>query len=65
MVKQAIPPEAQAEPLEFACALYNDGDLVLINAGADGDVDVTIPKAQAITLVRYLMSFAHEDATAS
>lgn len=61
MAQKATPPEEQAEPLEFACALYNDGDLVLINAGEGGDVDITIPKAQANTLVRYLMSFAHEE----
>ena len=57
-------PEEQAEDT-FACALYNDGDLVLINAGTDGDVNIKIPKAQANTLVRYLMSFAHEDEAAA
>jgi hypothetical protein len=57
-------PELEPETgdLPFACALYSDGDLVLLNAGSDGDVDITLPKAQASALVRYLMSFAHEEA---
>jgi hypothetical protein len=54
--------EPQLDESPFACALYSDGDLVLLNAGADGDVDITLPKAQASALVRYLMSFAHEEA---
>jgi hypothetical protein len=52
-------PEPELDDLPFACALYSDGDLVLLNAGSDGDVDITLPKAQASALVRYLMSFAH------
>ena len=58
-----LEPEAPEAPEAFACALYNDGDLVLINAGEHGQENITLPKAQARALVTYLMSFAHEDSS--
>jgi hypothetical protein len=55
--------EEQETPEPFSCGLYSDGDLALVNAGHDGDINCILSKAQTDTLVRYLLSFDRSDLT--
>ncbi len=58
-VETSIEDEGSEQAEAFSCGLFSDGELCLMAAGKEGDVQLILTREQTIELVNYLFRFEY------